>query len=202
MRSPNRSAFTLEDRTNRCVMSFDSPIDEGFSAEDHGNVSLPSSTRSICNSVGPPLVLPSCEFDKSLPYNEHLSDNDDPNRPIDAESRIEFVRSDWNERDFNQGSQIITTDDSALVEDFTMELPSSFNFRVPSVTLAQLHSIRNGKNQRKKNRLLQKMGLSSNDDLISRSKKISLSSSSVRSNARSHTGMITRNDRLTFSAIS
>lgn len=101
---------------------------------------------------------------------------------IQTESRIEIVRNDPKDgRNSNPRSQTdLIADDSMFVDDFVIELPTSFQFKLQAVDHAKLLVIRDKKIEKKKNRLFEKMGLPSANDMTIRRKKIFLSQSANR----------------------
>lgn len=66
-------------------------------------------------------------------------------------------------------------DDALAAEDFVAQLSSSYQFNVSSTDLAKLQVIRKEKNDKKKNRQLQQMGLFYETTKTISSKKIFLS---------------------------
>lgn len=110
---------------------------------------------------------------------------------VQNESRIEIiVNGDENQRNSDQRSQTgPINDDSMVADDFFIELPSSFTFKIQSVDLAKLSLIRNKKIERKKNLLLEKMGLLNINDLTLPSKRILLSTSRNESHKNNNTNV-------------
>ena len=107
---------------------------------------------------------------------------------IQTDSQIEMIRKNDEDRgSSNQRAQKnLLTDDSMNADDFVIELPASFQFKVQSVDLAKLFVIRDKKIERKKNRLYEKMGIPNTSNIINHSKKIFVSRSVNRSNNSSN----------------